>query len=170
MKEKVIIGWREWLKLPDLGIERIKAKVDTGARTSSLHASNIRFENRGGQKYVLFEVHPLQRDSHRQAVCEAPLLEWRYVRNSGGKRTLRPVIETVVEIGEHAHVVELTLISRDEMGFRMLLGRQAIKSDYWVDPARSYLLRRDRPKKVKSKIKKKTTATRKKSLPKKRPL
>lgn len=137
-----VIGWREWLRLPELGIERIKVKVDTGARTSSLHASNIRFENRGGRKFVLFEVHPMQKDSHRVVVCEAPLLEWRYVKNSGGKRTLRPVIETIVQLGEDELAVELTLISRDEMGFRMLLGRQAIKSRYLVNPGRSFMLRK----------------------------
>lgn len=132
------IGWREWVTLPDLGIKRIKAKVDTGARTSSLHAINIEYIQKSGSTWVRFEVHPLQRDTKTIVHAEAPLLEQRYVTNSGGKRTLRPVVETVVEICGLRLVAEITLISRDEMGFRMLLGRQAIRGHFLVHPGRSY--------------------------------
>jgi hypothetical protein len=148
-----VIGWREWVALPDLGIHAIKAKVDTGARTSALHAINIEYVQKAGATWVRFEVHPLQRDAKTIVHAEAPLLEKRHVMNSGGKRTLRPVIETAVEICGRRHAAEITLISRDEMGFRMLLGRQAIRGHFLVHPGRSYRggrLLRKKPKKNKA--------------------
>lgn len=133
------VGWREYVALPSLGVDRIKAKVDTGARTSALHAINILYVTKGGATHVRFEVHPKQRSTKRIVHCEAKLLEERHVTDSGGKRTLRPVISTEVVIAGRAVTVELTLVSRDEMGFRMLIGRQAIKGRFVVDPGRSYL-------------------------------
>lgn len=152
------VGWREYVALPSLGIDRIKAKVDTGARTSALHAINILYVTRGGSTFVKFEVHPKQRSTKRLIHCEAPLLEERYVTDSGGKRTLRPVIGTEVLIATKLVRVELTLVSRDEMGFRMLIGRQAIKSDFVVDPGRSYLGGGRKKKLVKTPVKKKAKA------------
>jgi len=132
------IGWREWVELPELGIRRIKAKIDTGARTSALHAFDIERFARGGYRYVRFKVHPMQRDSHRTVRAEAREKEMRRVKSSTGHVTERPVILTDLEILGDRHEIELTLVPRDEMGFRMLLGRQALRNHFLVDPGRSY--------------------------------
>lgn len=132
------LGWREWAALPGLGIEAIKAKLDTGARTSSLHAFDMEHFERDGVPMVRFEVHPEQRSRKERVLVEAEVLEERWVRNSGGVRELRPVIETEVRIGAETWPIELTLTRRDEMGFRMLLGRQAIRRRAVVDPGSSY--------------------------------
>jgi len=143
-KKKVLkplpwIGWREWMGFPALGIERIKAKVDTGARTSALHAFDVEPFTRDGADWVRFVVHPLQRDPETAIEVEAPLVEERWVRSSTGKATLRPVIRTTVALGEVCWPIEITLVRRDLMGFRMLLGRQAVKNRFLVHPGRSYL-------------------------------
>ena len=142
------VGWREWVALPELGIEHVKAKVDTGARTSSLHAVRVRrVEAPGEAPRVAFEVHPEQRDGKLTVRCEAPLLAERSVRSSSGHSELRPVVAVAVRVLEETFVVELTLTSRDEMGFRMLLGREALRGRFLVDPARSFLGGRRRRKK-----------------------
>ena len=134
-----MIGWREWVELPELGIVSIKAKVDTGARTSSLHAYDVELVGRRGRERVRFKVHPEQRDSHFEIEAEAPLIEWRRVRPSTGKAELRPVVRTGVELLGQRREVELTLTRRDAMGFRMLLGREAVRGLFVVDPGRSFL-------------------------------
>lgn len=126
------------MALPDLGVEAVKAKLDTGARTSSLHAFDLERFQRDGVAMVRFEIHPHQRSSEDERLVEAPMLEERWIRNSGGGRELRPVIETTVRIGERQWVIELTLSRRDQMGFRMLLGRQALRGWAVVDPGRSF--------------------------------
>ncbi len=136
----LVIGWREWLSLPDLGIRKIKAKIDTGARTSSLHAFDIKEFEVGKKTYVSFKVHPIQRDNSRVIKSEAELVAKRKVKNSGGKVTLRPVIITTINIGGMTWDIELTLINRDEMGFRMLLGREAVRGHLLVNPGNSYIL------------------------------
>jgi hypothetical protein len=136
---KPTIGWREWVRLPDLGVDAIKVKVDTGARTSSLHAFGLREVKRDGVPYVSFSIHPEQKRAHPAVHLELPLLARRRVRDSGGKAELRPVVETVVELLGHRWPIELTLTRRDAMGFRMLLGRQAIRGRFTVDPGRSFL-------------------------------
>ncbi|MDP2469972.1 MAG: ATP-dependent zinc protease [Candidatus Palauibacterales bacterium] len=133
-----IIGWREWVGLPDFGIEAIKAKVDTGARSSSLHAFDLRVFERDGEDWVRFEVHPVQRKRDRTVTVEARVLEFRSVRSSSGKATTRPVIVTSITLLGSSWPVELTLASRDEMGFRMLLGREAFRRRFLVDAGRSY--------------------------------
>lgn len=133
------IGWREWVRLPELGITAIKAKVDTGARTSALHAIDMHFERRRGAPVVRFKVHPLQRDAHFTILAEAEVIEHRRVRSSGGHDTLRPVIVTPLELLGQRWDIELTLVSRDAMGFRMLLGRQALRGRVAVDPGHSFL-------------------------------
>jgi hypothetical protein len=132
------IGWREWVALPGLGISAVKAKVDTGARSSSIHALNIEIFRQDGKAYVRFAVHPLQRDTKTTVHVEAPLLEHRRVRSSGGHETIRPVVVTEVELLGQRWLIELTLANRVTMGFRMLLGRQAIRRRFLVDPAGSY--------------------------------
>jgi hypothetical protein len=139
-KQLPVIGWREWLDLPDLGIDAIKAKIDTGARSSALHAFHIQSFEQNGKEMLRFQVHPYQRDSQQTVTAEVELLEWRHVKNSGGHAELRPVIETIVELGTQRWSIELTLTNRDVMGFRMLLGREALRRRFLVNPGRSYLL------------------------------
>ena len=133
------IGWREWVALPDLGVTRIKAKIDTGARSSALHAFDLEHFRRRGHDMVRFAIHTLQRSSKRVIVAEAEMLDNRIVRSSNGVNALRPVILTRVELLGESWPIELTLASRDEMGFRMLLGRQAVRGRFLIDPGRSYL-------------------------------
>jgi len=133
------LGWREWVALPDLAVDRIKVKVDTGARSSALHAYNIRIYYRGGRPHVSFDVHPMQRDVQASISARAEVVAIRSVRSSSGQVELRPVITTRVAVGEHVWPIELTLTNRDEMGFRMLLGRQAIRGRFLIDGGRSYL-------------------------------
>ena len=132
------IGWREWLALPDMGIPEVKAKVDTGARSSSLHAFNMEFFKRRRVEYVSFNVHPKQRDSKLTRHVEVPVLEHRHIRSSSGHSASRPVIRTRVELFEESWEIDLTLASRDEMGFRMLLGREAIRGRFLVDSEKSF--------------------------------
>jgi hypothetical protein len=133
-----VIGWREWVGLPELGIKTIKAKVDTGARSSSLHAFDPEHFERDGEKWVRFSIHPVQRTSEKLVAAEARVLEFRSVRSSSGRASLRPVVVTNVELLGVTWPVELTLANRDEMGFRMLLGREAFRKRFLVDAGTSY--------------------------------
>lgn len=139
------LGWREWVALPDLGIPRIKCKVDTGARSSALHAFYLEpFVSRGKQR-IRFGIHPLQRRTDREHTCTAEVLDQRMVMDSGGHREQRYVIETTVVVGDESWRIELTLTDRDTMRFRMLLGRTAIKKKFVVNPASSYLAGKPKP-------------------------
>ncbi len=137
---KSVLGWREWLSLPELGIESIKAKVDTGARTSALHAFELDTFEEDGIARVRFSVHPFQHDSHTVRTCTADLLDERNVSDSGGHQELRPVISTDVLVGNLRRQIEITLTNRETMKFRMLLGRTAMAGTFIVDPGSSYLL------------------------------
>ncbi len=133
-EEPTLLGWREWLALPDLGIKRIKAKVDTGARSSALHTFAVEQLANGR---VRFGVHPLQRQK-REVWCEAKMIDERWVTDSGGRRELRPFIETTVRLAGRDFNTELSLSRRDTLRFRMLLGRTALTGGFVIDPAASY--------------------------------
>ena len=137
---KTPIGWREWVTLPDLGISHIKAKVDTGARTSALHAFYLESFERDGKPWVRFGVHPLQASLGNVINCEAPVKDVRRVTDSGGHAEMRPVIETALLVQGEVRVIELTLTDRESMRFRMLLGCSALKRRFVVDSGKSFLL------------------------------
>ena len=140
-----IIGWREWLALPELNVPGIKAKIDTGARTSALHAFIVEPFIKGDQQMVRFGVHPLQKRLDVEILCEAPVKDFREVSDSGGHREMRYVIETTILIGDVPRRIEMTLTNRDNMKFRMLLGRTAMEG-LQVIPDQSYLTGRKRHK------------------------
>lgn len=131
---KMIIGWREWLALPDLDVPAIKAKVDTGAKTSALHAFDVVPFEQDGVRFVSFSVHPLQGNDDFSIPCTAPLVDRRRVTNSGGQTQKRYVIGTTLQMAGRSWPIELTLTNRDEMKFRMLLGRNAMSGRLIVDP------------------------------------
>jgi hypothetical protein len=137
--ERQTVGWREWIALPDWGVPAIKAKVDTGARTSALHAFDIETFERDGSAWARFLIHPWQDSSADEISVEAPLMDHRSVRSSSGASRLRPVVSTTVELAGTLVPIEVTLTRRDEMGFRMLIGRQALRRRFLVDSGRSYL-------------------------------
>ena len=138
--ERLVIGWREWVGLPDLSLPPIKAKIDTGARTSCLHAYHVRIEESAdGPDQVHFDVHPHQRNAKLTIHCVADLLERRWVRSSNGMQAMRVVIKTRLEMLGRSWPIELTLANRDMMGFRMLIGRQAMRKRLVVDPALSFV-------------------------------
>lgn len=134
-----VVGWREWVALPQLGIDALKAKIDTGARSSSLHAYDMKRFKRRGRSMIRFKVHPIQREFRTVVEAKAELVDLRKVRSSSGVQTLRPVITTALELGDDTWDIEITLIRRDAMGFRMLLGRQALRGHLLVDPGGSFL-------------------------------
>jgi ribosomal protein S6--L-glutamate ligase len=134
-----ILGWEEWVTLPELGLGAVKAKVDTGARTSALHAFYVEPFTATGVRMVRFRVHPLPRRDDVAIECMAPLIGRREVKSSNGEREQRYVIETPVRIGEREWRIEVTLANRNMMNYRMLLGRQGIPRDGLVDPNASFL-------------------------------
>jgi hypothetical protein len=140
MKEKMIVGWRETLSLPGLGIEQINAKVDTGARTSCLHAFKVESFTKEEALWVRFWIHPLQRNNEKVTVCEAKVLDERIVRDSGGHEESRYVIQSDVSLGGQTWPIEITLTNRENMGFRMLLGRTAMHHRILVNPTKSFLI------------------------------
>lgn len=133
------LGWREWVALPELGVPYIKAKLDTGARSSAIHAFDIERYEEGGQPRVRFSLHPRQRRPVPSVPADAAVLGTRQVRSSTGHHQERLLIRTPIEIAGECYDIELTLASRDAMGFRMLLGRQALRKHFLVDPGRSFV-------------------------------
>lgn len=133
-----VIGWREWIRLAEFSDVPIKAKIDTGARTSSLHAFNLKLSTSPDVTMAAFEIHPLQRSGGLVQSVEAEVIEFRDVRSSTGHTEHRPVVRTPVTIGKYCFEIDITLTSRDQMGFRMLLGRSAIRRRFLVDSGRSY--------------------------------
>lgn len=144
--ESKIIGFREWIALPNLGIPAIKAKMDTGAKTSSLHAYDIRLQKEGTKTFVNFKVHPLQNDLNIVVECRALLVDKRIVSDSGGHKEERIVIRTTLAMAGIKKRIELTLTNRESMKYRMLIGRSAL-SEFYVDPSQSYLTRKTQKQK-----------------------
>lgn len=141
LSNKQIIGWREWVSLPELGIHRIKAKIDTGARSSALHAYNIEFyKTKTGKVRAKFILHPLQRNNKYCVQCHADVIDQRFVKSSSGQKELRTTILTNLRFGSQMWPIEITLTNRDNMGFRLLIGRTAISKRFLVDPHKSFLL------------------------------
>lgn len=141
---KQIIGWREWLSLPELNINAIKVKVDTGARSSALHAFSLETFQQENKQMVRFGIHPLQHSDCPEIYCEAEIKDERVVTDSGGHQEKRYVIETPILLGEEQWPIEVTLTNRETMGFRMLLGRTALRERFVVDPDKSFRLGRRR--------------------------
>lgn len=135
-----LLGWREWVALPELGIPAVKAKVDTGAKTSALHVMDIDVDSRRGEDWVRFHVHP-DVEGEITIACDARLVEWRSIKDSSGRATTRPIIHTLLHVGGEEHIIEVSLTRRAEMGFRMLLGREALRGRFTVDPALSFVAR-----------------------------
>ncbi len=133
---KIQIGWQEWCALPKLHLPAIKTKIDTGAKTSALHAWDIHLYHKQGVRYVHFIVHPLQNDLRLTRKCSAPVVDERTIMNSAGHKELRYVIRTPIVLGDCSWEIEISLTNRDSMTFRMLLGRDALKGMTLINPGK----------------------------------
>lgn len=138
---KLVIGKEEWLGLPELGLPAVKARIDSGARTSALHAFNIKVYTARGEKWVRFDIHPIQKNEKVNVQCRAKLVEHREVKSSNGHVEMRPVVEASLRLGDNQWPILITLTNRDSMGYRMLLGREAMEGRVLVDPEISFSLR-----------------------------
>ncbi|MDD2723330.1 MAG: ATP-dependent zinc protease [Methylovulum sp.] len=134
-----MLGWREWVALPDFNIVQIKAKIDTGARSSALHAFAIEPYRKGGEPWVMFAIHPIQKNTDISIECHAAVKDQRVVSDSGGHKQLRYVIDTQLMIGQSLITAEMTLTNRDSMLFRLLIGRTAMDKRFIIAPTASYL-------------------------------
>ena len=142
-KTKIVqLGWREWISLPDLGVRQLLAKVDTGAKTCALHAFYVEPFYSDGDAWVRFGLHPSRKSTKKEIHCMARVNDHRAVRDSSGNEELRYVIETPIKMGDAWFNCEMTLTNRDSMQYRFLLGRNAIRGRYTIDPARSCVLGR----------------------------
>lgn len=138
MVERRMLGWREWAALPELGIPAVKAKIDTGAKTSALHVMDIDVHQKRNRDWVRFHVHP-DVEGNVTLECDARLVEWRSIKDSSGHATTRPIIHTLLHVAGEQHVIELSLAKRQDMGFRLLVGREALRGRFAVDPALSFV-------------------------------
>lgn len=148
MKEfqKSIIGWREWVAFPLFDIQSIKAKIDTGAKTSAIHAEDIQFFHKNGKQMVKFKLYPFQRNRKFFVKTHSEVLDIRSIRSSNGKIDLRPIIKTDIMLMGKRWEIELSLTNRDLMGFRLLLGRQALSKRFIVDVSKSYMAKTNKKK------------------------
>ncbi|HKI73695.1 MAG TPA: ATP-dependent zinc protease [Pseudomonadales bacterium] len=145
-REKVTLGWREWIALPGFDVDHILAKVDTGAKTCALHAFYIEPFEKDGEAWIRFGLHPNRHSETRVVDCEAPVKEKRDVTDSGSHTENRFVIETLLQVGELQFPAEITLTNRDNMKYRFLLGRNALRRRFVVDPGRSFRMgKREEP-------------------------
>lgn len=141
-----VVGWREWLALPALGIPRLQCKIDTGARTSALHAVDVESFRQHGRDLVRFRLYPLHGDPRTSVACSAPIIDERQIQSSSGQRERRFVIVTPMVLGRFRQEIEITLADRSPMRFGMLLGRQSLVDGGWlVEPSRAFLNGRPRP-------------------------
>ena len=136
--DKVVLGWREWVALPQAGLPWVKAKIDTGARSSSMHAFDLEAHERDGQERVRFSIHPWQRSDDDPVELDLPVLDRREVRSSNGQSEQRYAVALDVTLAGRTITTEMTLSNRDEMGFRMLIGREALARGFLVDASMSY--------------------------------
>lgn len=139
-QNKIIIGAQEWCSIPELGFDRIHAKVDTGAKTSALHAENISLITKNGQDYVQFHVESCEGDEVTQLLCETPIIGQRTIKSSNGQSEKRFVIAVLIHLGNLTKTIEVTLTNRKKMHFNLLLGREALAGDFIIDPATKHLL------------------------------
>ena len=139
MDDLKILGSEEWCRFDDLGIPAIKARVDSGAKTSSIQASKIKVFNKGLEEWVRFEVNPVQDNRSISILCQAKLVDVRNVKSSQGIAEERPVIRTSVTIAGKSYEIDLTLANRDTMEYRMLLGREAMNDRFLVNPSQSFI-------------------------------
>lgn len=146
IKKLPVLGWREWVTLPELGIPKIKAKIDTGARTSALHAFALKPFTENGKDKIAFDIHPIQHNTSHVITCVADIIDQRLVTDSGGHEEQRYVIQTPIKVGDQTWPIEITLTARETMLFRMLLGRSALRKHFMINPARSFLTTRTRKK------------------------
>lgn len=140
LKLKPILGWREWVTLPELHVLAIKVKVDSGAKTSALHASDIEYFRRGNKDWVKFKIYPLQKSERKAQIVKKEVIDMRTIRSSVGVETHRPIIRTEIRLAGQSWEIELSLVDRDIMGFRMLLGREALKKGFLINPNKSFLV------------------------------
>jgi hypothetical protein len=136
---RLVVGWREWVALPQAGVEWVKAKIDTGARSSAIHAFDLEAYDVDGQEWVRFSIHPWQRSDEDHVELSLPVLDMREVRSSNGQVEKRYAVSLDVTLAGRTITTVMTLSNRDEMGFRMLIGREALRGGFLVDPGRSYL-------------------------------
>jgi hypothetical protein len=139
LRAVVTVGWREWVAFPEWGVPAMKAKIDTGARTSALHATDLEHFERDGAAWTSFVVHPWQATDDDATRVEAPVVDEREVTSSSGTTSLRTVVAATIQLDNVPRLIEVTLTRRDDMGFRMLIGREALRGHFVVDPERSYL-------------------------------
>lgn len=141
-RSALAIGWREWVEFPELCDRRIEAKIDTGAKTSAVHAYRIRELQIDGRDYVQFYLHPAKKREKPAIFCSVPIHDRRLIRSSNGVAQMRIIIQTVLRLGGRETTIELSLANRDDMGFRLLLGRDALGRNIVIHPARSFMLGR----------------------------
>ena len=150
----IIVGWKEWISLPNLSLPAVKAKIDSGAATSSLHAFDIKYVRIKGLRYVRYNLHPIQRSREFSRSCLSPLYDTRIVKSSNGAFKRRPVIKTLLKIANSCWEIELNLTNRDSMGMRMLIGRQALIGKALIDGSHKFLHGKINSKKLKELYKK----------------